>query len=154
MVNGHVYLKYSQVFLQQGCCFWLPPGCLKYAQTQETELFSGPKSLDWHCLHSLPSRKLEVIFYIHTSFPISHQLPSVENSFSPFISSPALPHFRSLSLLIWTIPRIFKNSLPPVSLFSTRSSQCNQNYTNIFPQDEWNPCFMARHVRPLVTFLA
>ena len=102
----------------------------------QTELFSGPKSLDWHCLHSLPSRELEVIFCIHTSFPIFHQLPSFENSFLPFISSPALPRFRSSSLLILTIPRIFKNSLSPVSLFSTWSSQCNQNYINIFPQDE------------------
>ena len=92
----------------------------------QTKLFSGPKSLDWYCLHSLPSRKLEVIF-LHPYF-LSCQLPGVENSFSPFISSPVLPHFRSSSLLIWTIPRIFKNALSPASLFSTGSSQHNQNY--------------------------
>ena len=145
MVNGHVYLKYSQVFLQQGFCFWWPPGCLKYADSICLKLNFSVVPNPWigtvYTVSHLESWKS--FFYIHISFPVSYQVLKIpsHHSFLPQFCHILDPHHSSFGQFQGSskIPCL----QPHCSLLGLHNT-----VRTIFPQDEWNSCFMARHIRP------
>lgn len=84
--------EYSQVFLQQGFCLittWISQICPDLNMLQ-TELSVVP-NLDWHCLHSLPSRELKSFFTSILPFPysISYQVLKIPSyhSFLPQLAT-------------------------------------------------------------------